>query len=70
MAKQSTKQRARDFANVFTRNMTNLREGLDEDGQDLDKKNVALFARVLGFVLLAAGLLLFVSTLQKFGLIR
>lgn len=70
MAKKSTRERARDFSSNFTRNLSNLRAGVDEDGMDLNRKNIAMFARIVGFALLLAGMLFLISTLQNFGLIK
>ena len=58
----------RRYADNITQNINDMRTGLNNMASDSDRVNMAKFARVLGFTMLAAGILYLISTIQKLGL--
>ncbi len=59
----------RRYADNITQNINDMRTGLNNMARDTDRVNMAKFARVLGFTMLAAGILYLISTIQKRGLL-
>ncbi len=65
MAKKES--RLRQYADNISQNINDMRTGLNEAGKDLDRANLAKLARIMGFVMLSAGILYLISTLKKLG---
>lgn len=69
MAKETLKEKTKSFASMFSRNIEDIRTGIDEGSKDIDRINMAKFARILGFVILLSGILYLISFLQTINLI-